>query len=218
MTTLPLLLTAAIVLSAALAIQAEHRGARGRVYVFKPLATVLILLLAATAQDPVSARYQALVCAGLLFSLAGDVFLMLPRDRFVAGLASFLVAHGFYIAAFGSWPPTVRAPIVLLALVLVAVVLLRTLWKKLGTLRIPVVVYAVALVVMAWQAIERWEDLDTSSAGLALEGALLFVISDAQLAEERFAGRSRYGSVIVLATYFAAQWLIAMSVAARPFG
>ena len=218
MPTLPLLLTAAIALSAALAIQAEHRGTRWMVYVFKPLATLLILLLATTAQDPISARYQALVCAGLLFSLAGDVFLMMPRDRFVSGLASFLVAHAFYIAAFASWPPTVSAPIVLMALLLVAGLLLRTLWKKLGTLRIPVVVYAVALVVMAWQAIERSEALDTLSAALALEGALLFVISDATLAEERFAGRSRYGSVIVLVTYFAAQWLIAMSVAARPFG
>lgn len=217
MAILPLLLTAAIVLSTALAIQAEHRGARGRVYVFKPLATLLILLLAGTAQAPVSARYQALVCAGLLFSLAGDVFLMLPRDRFVAGLASFLVAHGLYIAAFAPWPPALRVPAVLVVLLLFAAGLLRTLWKDLGTLRLPVVVYAAALVGMAWQAAERWAALGTPSAGLAVTGALLFVVSDATLAWERFAGRFRYGSVVVLATYFAAQWLIAMSVA-RPFG
>jgi len=33
---------------------------------------------------------------------SGDVFLMLPSDRFVAGLVAFLMAHLCYIAAFGS--------------------------------------------------------------------------------------------------------------------
>ena len=184
-TILPLLLTAAIALSAALATWAEHRGVRRMVYVFKPLTTILILALAATAHDAVSLRYQALVCAGLLFSLAGDVFLMLPRDRFIAGLASFLVAHGFYIAAFAPWPPTLEAPGALLVLVFFGWELLRALWNHLGRLRMPVAVYAAALLGMAWQ---------------------------------RFAERLRYGQVVVLSTYFAAQWLIALSVAARPFG
>ena len=35
-----------------------------------------------------------------MFSLAGDVLLMLPRDQFVAGLSAFLVAHLCYIAGF----------------------------------------------------------------------------------------------------------------------
>jgi uncharacterized membrane protein YhhN len=92
-------LTLLIAASAALTIRAEHRNARRAVYLFKPLTTVLVLALAATAPQPVWRGYQALVCAGLLFSLAGDVFLMLPRDRFVAGLASFLIAHLFYVAS-----------------------------------------------------------------------------------------------------------------------
>ena len=32
--------------------------------------------------------------------MAGDIFLMLPNDRFVAGLASFLVGHLAYVVAF----------------------------------------------------------------------------------------------------------------------
>jgi uncharacterized membrane protein YhhN len=215
---LPLLLTVAIALSAAVTIRAEHRGARRIVYVAKPLTTILVLVLAATAADPVGQRYQALVCAGLLFSLAGDVFLMLPRDRFVAGLASFLVAHGFYVAAFAPWPPALEAPGALLVLAIFGVALLRALWSKLGRLRLPVAVYAAALLVMAWQAAERWMALGTTPALLAVIGAALFVVSDSVLAWQRFAGRVRYGEMIVLSTYFAAQWLIALSVAARPFG
>src|SRR5690606_41962032 len=86
--------------SACLAILGKYRGPGPLVYLFKPLTTVLILLLALLASPPVTPAYQWLIVLGLLFSLAGDVFLMLPRDRFVAGLVSFLIAHLFYIAAF----------------------------------------------------------------------------------------------------------------------
>lgn len=213
-----LLLTAAITASAALTVRAEQRGARRIVYVSKPLTTVLIGALALSAPEPVSARYLALIGAGLLVSLAGDVLLMLPRDRFVAGLASFLVAHGFYIAAFAPWPPTLRMPAVLIVLLICGVVLLRALWDRLGSLRGPVLLYAAALLGMAWQAAERWAGQDTPPALLAAAGAALFVVSDSVLAWERFAGRVRGGSALVLSAYFAAQWLIAMSVAARPFG
>lgn len=218
MPTLPLLLTIAIVLSAALAIRADGRGVRRMVYVFKPLTTILVLALAATAHDPVAPRYQALVCAGLVFSLAGDVFLMLPRDRFVAGLASFLVAHGFYVAAFAPWPPALRAPAALLLLVLFGAVLMRALWARVGGLRAPVAVYAAALLAMAWQAAERWMAFGTTPALLAMAGAALFVVSDSALAWGRFRERLPNGERVVLSTYFAAQWLIALSVAARPDG
>ena len=211
-------LTLLIAVSAAITTWAEHRNARRAVYLFKPLTTVLILALTATAPQPVSRGYQALVCAGLLFSLAGDVFLMLPRDRFVAGLASFLLAHLFYVAAFAPRPPTLAAPPVLAALVAYGVVLLRALWPRLGPLRAPVAVYAAALLVMAWEAAERWMVLDTTPALLAAVGAGFFVVSDSVLAWERFRRRSAYGQAVVLGTYFAAQWLIASSVSAAPLG
>ncbi len=69
-------------------------------YACKPLATVLILWLALGAAAPGSSRYRWLVGAGLAASLAGDVFLMLPGDWFVFGLASFLLAHLCYVVAF----------------------------------------------------------------------------------------------------------------------
>lgn len=209
---LPLLLTIAIALCAAATIRAEGRGARGGVYVLKPLTTVLILALAAVAPEPVWRGYQALVCAGLLFSLAGDVFLMLPRDRFVAGLASFLVAHLFYIAAFAPRPPGVEAPAVLLALLVFGVLLMRALWPRLGSLRVPVAVYAAALLGMAWQAAERWAVLGGTPALLAFVGAGLFAVSDSVLAWQRFVRPVRHGQAIVLGTYLTAQWLIALSV------
>lgn len=218
MSALPLTLTLLIAASAALAVWAEHRNARRAFYVLKPLTTVLILALAATVPHPVPEGYRLLVCAGLLFSLAGDVFLMLPRDRFVAGLASFLAAHLFYVAAFASRPARLGAPLVLAMLLVYGLVLLRALWPRLGTLRAPVAVYAAALLVMAWQAAERWAMLGTTPALLAALGAGLFVVSDSVLAWERFRGGRAHGQAVVLGTYYAAQWLIASSVSTAPFG
>jgi len=63
---------------------------------------VLIILLAAQRVQPTPSRYGMLLLAGLVCSLAGDVFLMLPEDRFIPGLASFLAAQICYAIAFWS--------------------------------------------------------------------------------------------------------------------
>ena len=94
------ILTLLAILSASLHIRAEYYGPQYHIYLFKPLTMVLILLIAIQAGQPDASRYKYAIIAGLICSLAGDVFLMLPSDRFVDGLVSFLIAHLFYIAAF----------------------------------------------------------------------------------------------------------------------
>jgi alkenylglycerophosphocholine/alkenylglycerophosphoethanolamine hydrolase len=46
---------------------------------------------------------------------------------------------------------------------------------------------------------------------LAAVGALLFVASDSALAWNRFKSEFKSAQAVILATYFAAQWLIALS-------
>ena len=94
------ILSPAIALTAALTIRANYRGPRWLLYCCKPLTTILLLALALTAGRSDNRAYTALICLGLLCSLVGDVCLMLPQDRFIAGLLSFLLAHLAYIAAF----------------------------------------------------------------------------------------------------------------------
>ena len=36
--------------------------------------------------------------------MAGDIFLMLPRERFIAGLVAFLLAHVAYVVGFNQTP------------------------------------------------------------------------------------------------------------------
>lgn len=201
----------AIALGAVLTMVGEETGRRRLVYVCKPLTTLLILLVAAVpaAADP---RYRALVVIGLACSLVGDVFLMLPRDRFLAGLASFLAAHAAYAVAFAA-PLAGRSGVVLACLGAFGVLMLVVLWPGLAPrLRGPVAGYVAAIVTMAWLAGNRWLVLGTAAAGSAAAGAALFLASDALLALDRFRGRFRLARTAVLSTYYAGQTLIALSV------
>jgi len=155
--------------------------------------------------------YKYMIITGLLFSLAGDVFLMLPSDRFVAGLVAFLIAHLFYIAAFVSeinvlmwWP--------LIPLVIYGIVIHTILAPSLGKLKLPVIVYMIIILIMTWLAWERCAQTGQSGTLLAPIGAALFVISDTILAIDRFRGTFKPARALNLTTYFVAQWLIASSI------
>jgi uncharacterized membrane protein YhhN len=206
-----LILSLLAALCAALTIAGKYRSSRRMEYAFKPLTMVCIILIALLTRHPVSTTYQVMILGGLLASLVGDVFLMLP-DRFREGLGSFLVAHCFYIAAFtldGAGSPALWY---IVPFVLYGVIVLWRLWPYLGSMKAPVMVYVGVILIMAWQAANRWLENREIATLLALAGAYLFVASDSVLAVQRFRGSWRSASFWVLTTYFAAQWLIALSV------
>ena len=78
-----------VILSACGHIRAEYRGPLRHIYLLKPLTMVFICLTAILGQATVP-FYKYMIVTGLVFFMAGDVFLMLPSDRFVAGLVAFL--------------------------------------------------------------------------------------------------------------------------------
>ncbi|WP_266156303.1 lysoplasmalogenase [Dyella silvatica] len=189
-------------------------------WVGKPLTTALIFVLAWRTVLPVSLRYRRFILAGIGFSLLGDVFLMLPQDLFIAGLLSFLLAHGCFIAAFASDLPFTTGPWQGLLCLAYGALALWILWPSLTTpLRGPVIVYMAVLLTMLVQALARAMRLRERGdplalpARLALVGAVLFVISDSALAWDRFRAPLPWASLWVLVTYWAALWMIARSVA-----
>lgn len=210
-------LSAAAAASAALAVRGHTAGPRRTlVYVFKPLTTLLILAIALRPSSGAAGRYAGAVALGLVFSLAGDVFLMLPTDRFREGLASFLGAHVCYIAAFTSGTGFVAEPAATVAFGALGLLLLRLLWSGVpGRLRVPVVLYVAVILTMAAQATGRALRIHDVSSLLAAAGAALFVVSDALLAWDRFRASFRFSRAAVLSTYFLAQWLIGLSVQAQ---
>ena len=205
-------LSVLVVLSAGITILAQYRESARLEYVFKPLTTALIIVVALVGGEGLfTSRYQTYILLGLVASLAGDVLLMFPA-RFTQGLAAFLIAHLFYIAAFtlaGTGRTTLLYAIPFIAY---GAMMLWRLWPTLGAMKIPVTVYIGVILIMAWQAANRWLETRDTAGALALFGAYLFVASDAVLAGDRFRGRIRYAPFWVLSTYFAAQLLIALSI------
>ena len=133
-------LTLLAILSTGLHIRAEYYGPRYHVYLFKPLTMAFILLMAIQAGGPDLSCYKVAIIAGLVSSLAGDVFLMLPSDRFIPGLVSFLVAHLFYIAAFTSGTGFGFSWRLLAPCVICGILIFGILAPHLGEINLPVVV------------------------------------------------------------------------------
>jgi len=202
-----------ISLTAILAIYGEMVGRRRLVYVFKPLTTVLIIALAALLPAEPASRYRAAILAGLVLSLAGDVFLMLPADRFIAGVAAFLAAHLAYLTAFTSVVPLAASPATFAVIAVVVAGILIALWHWLpARMRAPLVVYAAVLGAMAAQAISQAIVLGSAAATAGAVGAALFLASDTTLVIHRFARPFRFSPPVILASYYSAQVLIAISV------
>lgn len=180
-------------------------------YLSKPLTTGLILTLALLAPADTGPGTRLLIVLGLAASLIGDIWLMLPRDRFILGLASFALAQFCYIAAFGGTLSTCPPVWTYLPYLAYAAGMNTLLWRHAGAMRLPVVVYALLLVSMAWAAGARWLAQGTTPALQGWLGALLFLTSDSLPAWNRFRKPIPNGAAWVLATYYLGQGLIALS-------
>ncbi len=165
--------------------------------------------------------------AGLVFSLAGDVFLMLPAERFVAGLAAFLIAHLCYTVGYNttSLPINVVTVILLAVVALTAMRLYRRIEQGLlagghAKLRAPVLLYSLVISVMLFSALTTYvrPAWSPGAALLAGLGALLFFLSDSLLAWNRFVQPIGNGRLMVIITYHIGQVLIAGGAALNFLG
>lgn len=186
------------------------RPIRALEYVTKP-AVMAGLIAAALALHPASGAQRAFFVAALALGLASDVFLMLPRDLFLAGLVAALVEHLLYIAGFLYRPANTAwlAAAAVIALASVAAFLppiVRALRRDHRTLVGPVLLYVAVFVVMVVRA-------GATASPVALAGALLFFYSDAILAWNRFVHPIRFGRVVNLVPYHVGQALLVLSLA-----
>jgi uncharacterized membrane protein YhhN len=212
-------LLVAVIASALLAMLAGPLQLPWLAFVFKPVATVLILVYAwpRGTGEPLVRRW---LLAGLVLSLLGDVALLWPQQGFLPGLIAFLLAHLSYIVAFSRrarfaarWQPFALYAAVALAI-------LSQLWSGLPTaLRGPVMAYVLCLAAMAAQAAVAWWVARGSEHEVRLRsaaiGGALFVASDALLATDKFLAPLPAPALWILATYWAAQWCIASSLQAQ---
>ncbi len=195
---------------------AVHFGWRRIGYLTKP--AVMLALIGWLAS--MGAIHGALIwfLIALVFSLLGDVFLMLPREQFLAGLVAFLLAHLAYVIGLNPAPPPVNLPALLVAL-MVGVTgghLFRTIAARVPPkMRKPMLAYAGVISLMLLSAFLTLIRPDWNpQAGLEVSlGAFLFFLSDTLLAWDRFVRPLKHARLKVRVTYHLGQILLILGAA-----
>jgi len=152
---------------------------------------------------------------GILFSLAGDVLLMISLERiFLLGLIAFFLAHISYITGFRDEIVNVTAWSLILA-VFIAINVGRLLRRIVGAMRaksenrlvVPVIIYGTVISVMLYAAMSTiynpaWK---TNASFFVSLGAFLFCASDAVLAWNKFVSPIKNGRAWNISLYYLGQ-------------
>lgn len=176
------------------------------------LAVVLVLAFTRRGRVAGAAGWWGvgLLAAGIVASFFGDVLLAVS---FIAGLASFAVAHLLYIAVFNGPARSHGVRWWSLAYVAALAALVIVLWPHLGDLRFVVLGYGVVLALTAMTA--------TRVNAITAWGGGLFLASDALLAFRLFypgfelAFPDPWQDLVIMVLYCAGEGLIALGVLRR---
>lgn len=155
---------------------------------------------------------------GLLFSLAGDVFLIFPPRFFLFGLGAFALTHLAYLVGFMLPLPTggfhIPAGLALGIGLLASVVMRRItnsqisrgLKKLVNPTRFYAILISLMLLSTLWTLFRP--DWTFWNALLVSLGAILFYTSDLVNAWIRFVNPVRSGRVLVMVTYHLGQFML----------
>ena len=159
-------------------------------YIAKPAVMVVLFIWLLTSVG----MNGALIWFGLgiLFSLLGDVLLMISLDRmFLPGLVAFLLAHVAYVIGFNIPLPLFSAWSLIFAFMvgLGGTRIIRRIVDSLASsgnvrMRTPILIYSLVISLMLLSAMMKLTDITWSANASALVslGALLFYLSDIVLA------------------------------------
>lgn len=162
--------------------------------------------------------YPLWIVIGLLFGAGGDLALLGESKRsFLLGLVSFLLGHIAYIVACAQLTPiTDWLNVYSTVPAIVAVLALVYLWPHLGSMKVAVIAYIGAIVMMVVGAIAVFraapEGFEQSQQQLLLAGAVLFFVSDLSVAMSRFVRKRFVYKLWGLPAYYGGQLLIAWTL------
>jgi len=191
----------------------ERKENRKPALMTKTLLSLLFVITAIIQSHPIS-NYFLYLLIGLILCLVGDVCLALPEKFFKAGLAAFLLGHGFYILSFttltniGQW-----LSFQALLFFMISAAVFFWLRPHLGAMLGPVSVYIfviTAMVSAAWAVFWR-TDLPGSGRSLILLGAISFYASDIFVARNKFIKNEFLNRLAGLPLYYLGQFLLAFS-------
>ncbi|CAN5293955.1 lysoplasmalogenase [soil metagenome] len=168
-------------------------------------------------------RRSVLFVFALLFCWAGDILLIFQSSAelfFIFGLVAFLIGHSLYMISYNQfrwsntknellWTQKIRMSF---PIILAGTGLITVLFPALGSLKIPVLVYALVLVAMVMTALFRYGRTSPESFWKVFIGAVLFMTSDSLLAINKFHTALPYAGLLIMLTYIVAQYIIVEGV------
>jgi alkenylglycerophosphocholine/alkenylglycerophosphoethanolamine hydrolase len=189
------------------------KGWKIRLYIAKP--ATLIFLILWTIQLTGWQGGMHWFGAALVFSLIGDIALMLNPRYFLVGLGAFLIAHICYLVGFNQQPAPLSLGIILVA-VLVGISAARVFrLLRPGIIKVPrgkrfltaILFYGATLTLMLLSALITLfrPDWLQAPAIAAASGGILFYISDTLLGYDRFVRKINHGQSYVHLTYHLGQ-------------
>jgi len=192
-------------------------------YLTKPLLMPVLLWAYASAVSNRKDRIFQLMAASLIFSFSGDVNLMFEKNNpvfFLLGLGSFLITHLLYIDVFrrsmhGDPLSGLKQKLPFMAITIIYCAgLMSYLFPLLGELKVPVLIYGLAIFSMGFMGILRLNPIQHRPALITLLGAVLFVLSDSCIALNKFAfgGQMPWAAVSIMTLYISAQYFIVKGI------
>ena len=149
---------------------------------------------------------------GLFFSFLGDILLLGAGEMyFVFGLLFFLIAHVFYIIMVLRLIPARKPKDFIMAgvpFLLLFLVLMNVLFAGLGSMKIPVIIYAMTISFFGIVSLILYLQAKTKISLLLLVGVLTFITSDTILALNLFYKKQSFYPLLIMMTYVLAQYLI----------
>jgi uncharacterized membrane protein YhhN len=192
-------------------IYSKHLKKNKNIFVLKPITLISIIIMGILSHNIDRNMFNQLIFIGLLFSLLGDILLMLGKKEFLIGIGAFFLTHIFYINAFIlegfylGYPAIIIVP-------LISILFYLYIFPSLNSHKVPVLFYSIAIGIMLITAISYFSLHDNINGKLILSGAILFTISDAFLALKQYKGEFPHCSPIVYLTYFSGQYFICLTM------
>jgi len=197
----------------------EYKDNDKIVYITKPLLMPMLILFYIFGVIDISsiANVNWLIVVALVGGCAGDIFLMLKNEEkwFLFGMGAFLINQLFYILAFffsitdyttfNPWGLFLLGPAILILIFTVPRFL-----NKSGDMKIPVLVYIGAILLMHIAALVRLSTVQGLASILIYIGSISFIFSDSSIAVNKWAGEFTNARFIIMTTYVMAQFYITL--------
>lgn len=180
-------------------------------YLTKPLLMTLLIWLWMTVPDEDTIPFlKGLAVLSLVFSLWGDMFLMIDRGTlFLYGLISFLLCHILYIWMFVILSPWKKKDLFwAIPAYGFAIGMIGLLFPRAGEMAVPSAVYALVISTMLWRALCLLGERPIPKKGLilVLAGVILFVLSDSLIGWNKFVNPVPYARLLIMALYITSQY------------